>query len=440
MKARTLLVVLGLAVGVPLMVGALTALSLRVGLPERQGDRARGPHGLVGVWTGRSYAWIVPAGGGVVLVDAGSDRSASALRAELAGREVLATLLTHGHVDHASGVDAFPDAPLYLGSGDRSLAAGERLPGGVAAAWWARASEVPRLPATVQEVQDTDVLEIGTERFRVVEVPGHTRGSVAYRWREVLFVGDALMAGDPIQLPPELLADDPGKARDSLAQLLPLAFEWLADGHVGVRGEGRSALHAFLEQAVEEPTVALEAEGELTAAIEVHGRYVQRPVPDAQGLQPARIVADDGQVWVVATQPQPAHASWWQRRVRVVGRPVVEPAGWRPVGGAWLDVEAIEAVDEAPAGVRRVALGSLAAHDQAWVQVVGPLRGLEPLAAGAARAQGQLGEVEVIAPSSARPWVGSVVTALARVDGEVLLVEAVCPGDVPVCPEAPLAP
>ena len=68
-------------------------------------------------------------------------------------------------------------------------------------------------------------LAIGDARFRVVPVPGHTGGSVAYLWRDVLFAGDALVGGPPLALLPASFTDDEAQARASLSALLPLEFQ-----------------------------------------------------------------------------------------------------------------------------------------------------------------------------------------------------------------------
>src|SRR5438552_2787460 len=76
-----------------------------------------------GVEAGGSYAWLVRTRGGAVLIDAGLDPSAEAIRAELARRgmgpsAVRAILLTHGHRDHWGGAAQFPQARVYLGAED----------------------------------------------------------------------------------------------------------------------------------------------------------------------------------------------------------------------------------------------------------------------------------------------------------------------------------
>ena len=82
-------------------------------MPSSQGARVEIREGLVGVDTGGSYAWIVQTEGGAVLVDAGMDPEATALKAELAAMglspdDVHTVLLTHAHGDHTAGLGQFP--------------------------------------------------------------------------------------------------------------------------------------------------------------------------------------------------------------------------------------------------------------------------------------------------------------------------------------------
>ncbi len=95
--------------------------------------------------------------------------------ARAAGGEIVRIALTHGHGDHAGGVDAIraslgDGVPLYLGEADARYWAGElpqKLPG-----MWPKVETAP------------DVRLSGGERIGSLEVvasPGHTPGHVAFR-------------------------------------------------------------------------------------------------------------------------------------------------------------------------------------------------------------------------------------------------------------------
>ena len=84
---------------------------------------------------------------------------------------------THHHLDHVGGNDAlkarFPNATLI-----------------------GPASEATRIHAMDKTVAEGDKVEFGDLSFKVIEVPGHTRGHIAF-WSEkgaAVFCGDTLFA------------------------------------------------------------------------------------------------------------------------------------------------------------------------------------------------------------------------------------------------------
>lgn len=104
-----------------------------------------------------------------------SRRDVSASREDV---KVVAVLTTHHHHDHVGGNEELVKA---LGVG--------RV--------YAHASDKGRIPAQTEYVEDGDALTLGALRVRVLHVPGHTLGAVAYvAAREphdpVVFTGDTL--------------------------------------------------------------------------------------------------------------------------------------------------------------------------------------------------------------------------------------------------------
>ncbi|NBC36345.1 MBL fold metallo-hydrolase [Novosphingobium sp. FSY-8] len=133
---------------------------------------------------------------GLVLIDAGLPQSVPVLAQALAARgrrlsDIRAILLTEGHYDHAGGVAAIVRA------------SGARVYG---SAWTAatlargisdeddpqRATIVPFPPFRgVRVLGDGAVLRIGGVAFTVMATPGHTPGSLSYRWRSCDGAGSA---------------------------------------------------------------------------------------------------------------------------------------------------------------------------------------------------------------------------------------------------------
>ncbi|MFN8628186.1 MAG: hydroxyacylglutathione hydrolase [Candidatus Binatia bacterium] len=94
-----------------------------------------------------------------------------------AGVELLAILPTHHHWDHVGGHEAL----LH----QRSLTV------------YGYAGEGHRIPGCTVEVAEGDVVTIGTLAARILFIPAHTSGHVAYYFNRerAVFTGDTLFAG-----------------------------------------------------------------------------------------------------------------------------------------------------------------------------------------------------------------------------------------------------
>lgn len=127
--------------------------------------------------------WLVGDEHEVLVIDPAHD--ARAVADAVAGRRVVAVLLTHGHWDHVRAAPAFAalvgDPPVHLAPADRFL-------------WRQEHRGVP-----VQPLTDGDVFEAGGVALRAVATPGHTPGSTCL-WAPdlcTLFSGDTLFPGGP---------------------------------------------------------------------------------------------------------------------------------------------------------------------------------------------------------------------------------------------------
>lgn len=94
------------------------------------------------------------------------------------GVRLTAVLATHHHFDHVGGnldlLAAVPSLRVFGSAGD-----------------------APRIPGITDRLQDGDGVQVGSLRARVIFIPAHTSGHVAYHFVDegVVFTGDTLFAG-----------------------------------------------------------------------------------------------------------------------------------------------------------------------------------------------------------------------------------------------------
>ena len=203
-------------------------------------EEVEGPHGIRGVSAGNSYAYVVPLDEGVVVVDTGAEQDPAALKAVIADRPVLAVLITHSHDDHIGGAKAL-NALTFIGKDDIPTWKGERQHQGLVQRIAPDSAPVP-MPDRVEGITDGFTFRTGTEQFVAVHLPGHTPGSTAWLYRNVLFGGDAVFGGDSITPAPFMFSDDDEQARESLNLLKNVEFDVLLDGHNGRTDNAKSKL------------------------------------------------------------------------------------------------------------------------------------------------------------------------------------------------------
>jgi hydroxyacylglutathione hydrolase len=123
-----------------------------------------------------NYIWLLrnPGSDQAAVVDPGDeDPVLEALERD--GLRLAGILITHRHGDHTGGIrglrSAFPDAPVIGPAGEP-------------------------IPTLTRRVSEGDTVEVPglRARFQVMEVPGHTRGHIAFYGEGVLFCGDTLFA------------------------------------------------------------------------------------------------------------------------------------------------------------------------------------------------------------------------------------------------------
>ena len=140
--------------------------------------------GDIGGYAVKGYLLIDPETREAVMIDTGYNAKEMLTTIKQRDLQLTAICLTHGHTDHAGGLDqilAEWRVPVYLGEGDFDL-----LP-------WKPSSEQVTIP------KDQQSIRVGNLRLDFLATPGHTPGGFCYRMRrdqqELCFVGDTLFAG-----------------------------------------------------------------------------------------------------------------------------------------------------------------------------------------------------------------------------------------------------
>lgn len=149
--------------------------------------------------------------GEALLVDTAYNAPAMLDRLRRRGLRLVGICLTHGHADHAEGIEQIlghREVPVYLGHEDVSLLS------------WR--------PRTDLLVAPTDGLsiQVGRRTVHCVTTSGHTPGGICYRLDDaqlpVCFVGDTLFAGSIGRSNPrELYRTHLNSVRDRLLTLSP---------------------------------------------------------------------------------------------------------------------------------------------------------------------------------------------------------------------------
>jgi len=180
-----------------------------------------------------AYVYAVTCGDGVTLIDTSFPGKGEAILSELAANgieagDVKRILLTHHDIDHI-GTAAFlqekTGCEIYIHADDYPyVMEGKKREGLKRIVGALMKAEKPK------KVNQIDSDTIG--EFSVIPTPGHTRGHTAYRFHNVLFLGDLVRSNEgKLCLSPNIMTWDKAILFASIKALPVENVEWLCLAH-----------------------------------------------------------------------------------------------------------------------------------------------------------------------------------------------------------------
>ncbi|MGB1699124.1 MAG: MBL fold metallo-hydrolase [Nannocystaceae bacterium] len=174
----------------------------------------------VGMFQVNTYLITDERTGASAIVDTGeSDELARTLEARRHSLNVVAILLTHGHIDHAGALPSLQklwDVPTYLGALERPLF--EALP---RQGDWFGMPQLNRPCGRIDHwIDDGATISVGEMSLQYLSTPGHTPGQGCFYDDEDIIVGDTLFAGSVGRT--DFPLSNPSDMRRSLERLFAL--------------------------------------------------------------------------------------------------------------------------------------------------------------------------------------------------------------------------
>ena len=180
-RAPTREEVLALSAALTLDGPKLAAIACDHWLPAHPTHQTAGDvilvRGDIGGYEVKGYLFHDPATRDAVMIDTGYNPDAMLRAIEREHLKLTAICLTHGHADHAGGLDAIlarHPVSVYIGEGDWDILG------------W-------QPPVSLRKfVVDGEAIRVGGREVRFVTTPGHTPGGVCYKTETHCFVGDKI--------------------------------------------------------------------------------------------------------------------------------------------------------------------------------------------------------------------------------------------------------
>lgn len=132
-------------------------------------------------------SWLIESGDEALLIDP-ADEDATLLES-VSQLNLVAVVLTHGHIDHIAGIPPFikRGIPICIGEQDAAALNDPRLN---LSAWMGKPFSAPDCVPRI--LRDGETLRVGDCLFTVYELPGHSPGSIGLVGNGHCFSGDVL--------------------------------------------------------------------------------------------------------------------------------------------------------------------------------------------------------------------------------------------------------
>lgn len=190
--------------------------------------------------------FIITDGTNAICVDSGSGAGQTAqetAKLGLKGLNVSAIFLTHSDSDHAGGVDAFPDAGIYLPVEEEQMINGKtkrRIMGKETLNQFGK----PHI-----SIEDGQEIRIGGITVKGIATPGHTPGSMCYLVNgKDFFTGDLLvLKNGKAEVTPSYLTMDMAESSNSIRKFARslTGIRALFTAHGGMTREFDKAVEGF---------------------------------------------------------------------------------------------------------------------------------------------------------------------------------------------------
>ena len=162
--------------------------------------------------------YLLVSGGEAFVVDPTVSVGAIQRAAQGENATIRGILLTHGHFDHLFSLDSLRSATgieAYIHEKDSVMLTDGRLN-----AFFDFFGKERTYDPAEHLLRGGDLLTLGDEKIEVLHTPGHTEGSVCYRYGDILVTGDTLFADTYGRC--DLYGGDISKMRASLKRLSAL--------------------------------------------------------------------------------------------------------------------------------------------------------------------------------------------------------------------------